>query len=233
MMLAEEAKQKEDFLMTISHEIRTPLNAVVGFSDVVVSIPNENFSKEELAEFNKIIKTNNNALTAMIEDILMFSRIESGRIQYMMNDFEASTIVSELNEEWRDLIPDSIEFKSLIFRNNAIVHNDKVRIKYIINQFMSNAVKFCKSGRILLYCQYHLNDDLIEYSVIDSGIGMTHEKQKAAFNLFWKDDEFTPGLGLGLSVAQQLADGMGIRITVDSKPGHGSKFSVIAKARLE
>ena len=62
---------------------------------------------------------------------------------------------------------------------------------------------------------------------------MTHEKQKAAFNLFWKDDEFTPGLGLGLSVAQQLADGMGIRITVDSKPGHGSKFSVIAKARLE
>lgn len=233
MMLAEEAKQKEDFLMTISHEIRTPLNAVVGFSDVVVSIPNENFSKEELAEFNKIIKTNNNALTAMIEDILMFSRIESGRIQYMMNDFEASTIVSELNEEWRDLIPDSIEFKSLIFRKNAIVHNDKVRIKYIINQFMSNAVKFCKSGRILLYCQYHLNDDLIEYSVIDSGIGMTHEKQKAAFNLFWKDDEFTPGLGLGLSVAQQLADGMGIRITVDSKPGHGSKFSVIAKARLE
>lgn len=233
MLLAEEAKQKEDFLMTISHEIRTPLNAVVGFSDVVVSIPNENFSKEELAEFNKIIKTNNNALTAMIEDILMFSRIESGRIQYMMDDFEASTIISELSEEWRDLIPANIEFKSLIFRKNAIVHNDKVRMKYIINQFMSNAVKFCKSGRILLYCQYHLNDDMIEYSVIDSGIGMTPDKQKAAFNLFWKDDEFTPGLGLGLSVAQQLADGMGIRITVDSKPGHGSKFSVIAKARLE
>jgi len=233
MQLAEEAKQKEDFLMTISHEIRTPLNAVVGFSDVVISLPPESFTQEEIVEFNQIIKTNNVALTTMIEDILMFSRIESGRIQYMKKDFEASEIVSELADEWRGLIPKDIDFNSLIFRKNAHICNDKIRLKYIINQFMSNAVKFCKSGRILLYCQYHLNEDTIEYSVIDSGVGMTLDKQKAAFNLFWKDDEFTPGLGLGLSVAQQLAEGMGVKITVDSKPGHGSKFSVIAKASLD
>ena len=146
MLLAEEAKQKEDFLTTISHEIRTPLNAVVGFSDVLVSMPADSFTEEEMAEYAKIIKANNTSLSAMIEDILMFSRIESGRIQYVKNEFDAGELVRELVHEWHDLVPEGVAFYDIPVLPGIIINNDRTRVKYILSQLMSNAVKFTKSG---------------------------------------------------------------------------------------
>lgn len=230
MRLAEEARQKEDFLTTISHEIRTPLNAVVGFSDLMVSMPEGSFSDAELAEYSKYIKTNNATLTTMIEDILMFSRIESGRIKYISEVFDVSQLLSEIQGEWAELIPDGIQLQMTNFVRFTYVNADRARVKYIINQYISNAVKFTKFGIILLGVSVHFNKNMVEFFVIDTGCGIPFEKQQLSFNLFWKDNEFIPGLGLGLNVAQKLADGMGLKLEVDSKEGMGSKFSVFAPA---
>ena len=233
LSLAEEARQKENFLATISHEIRTPLNAVVGFSDVMVSMPPESFTPEELAEYGKIIKANNNSLSHMIEEILMFSRIESGRIQYVKEEFDAADLLREVVAEWQELIPDGVEFHTLTFQPGVILNNDRTRVKYIITQLISNAVKFTQKGAIALGILYHLNTDVMEFFVSDTGCGIPLEKQQAAFGLFWKDDGFVPGLGLGLHVAQKLAEGMGLKLTVESKVGFGSRFTLVCDAHLK
>ena len=233
MELAEEAHQKEDFLMTISHEIRTPLNAVVGFSDVLVSMPPDAFTEEEMAEYAKIIKANNTSLSAMIEDILMFSRIESGRIQYVKNEFDASELVHELAYEWKDLVPDGVELHELAVLPGITINNDRTRVKYIMSQLMSNAAKFTKKGSILIGVDYHFNSERAELFVADTGCGLPKEKQQLAFGLFWKDDGFVPGLGLGLHVSKKLAEGMGLVLDVESQPGFGSKFSLYADAQMK
>ena len=233
MLLAEEAKQKEDFLTTISHEIRTPLNAVVGFSDVLVSMPADSFTPEEMEEYAKIIKANNTSLSAMIEDILMFSRIESGRIQYVKNEFDASELVRELAYEWKDLIPDGVKLHELSVVPGIIINNDRTRVKYVMSQLVSNAVKFTKKGIILIGVDYHFNSERAELFVADTGCGIPQEKQQLAFGLFWKDDGFIPGLGLGLHVAKKLAEGMDLNLDVESQPELGSKFSLYADAKMK
>lgn len=233
MNLAEEARQKEDFMTTISHEIRTPLNAVVGFSDVLVSMPQDSFSEEELREYDKIIKTNNASLTAMIENILMFSRIESGRIQYVKEEFSVPELIQEIAQEWRDIVPDGIVFETLAMRKDVYIYNDRQRIKYILGQLLSNAFKFTSSGSVAVGLHYSLNNDIATIFVTDSGCGLSKEKVDIVYDLFWKDDGFTPGLGLGLTVARKLADGMGVKLRFESKKGFGSNVALISNACLK
>ncbi len=233
MMLAEEAKQKEDFLTTISHEIRTPLNAVVGFSDVMISLPEDSFSEEELMQYNKIIKSNNASLSTMIEDILMFSRIESKRIKYIPEEIDVVSLLQEVASEWQDIMPDGVQLRTVFGRPGMYIHNDRSRVHYILTQMMSNAVKFTTHGTIVLGATYNLNHDTVEFFIEDTGVGIPKEKQELAFGLFWKDNAFIPGLGLGLHVAQKLAEGMNITLHVDSKVGVGSRFSIISEGYLK
>ena len=230
--LAEEAKHKEDFLMTISHEIRTPLNAVVGFSDVMISLPPEMLTQEELDEFSRNINENNAKLAAMIDDILMFSRIESGRLHFVNAEFNASELLQELYDDWHDKIPRGVTFTLYNLYDNIYIYSDRARVKYVLNQLVSNAVKFTTEGNILLSAIYHYKDKKIEFRVEDSGCGISQEKQTAVFNLFWKDNEFVPGLGLGLNVAHRLTEGMNAKLQVDSSEGLGSVFSFIIDATL-
>ena len=233
MQLAEEARQKEDFMTTISHEIRTPLNAVVGFSDVLVSLPQDSFSAEELMQYDKVIKTNNAALSAMIENILMFSRIESGRIQYVKDDFNVSDMFKEIESEWVDLVPDGITFETLAMRKDIYMNNDRMRVKYIIGQLLSNAFKFTKTGNVSMGLHYSLNKDVATLYVSDSGIGVPKDKLEAVYDLFWKDDGFTQGLGLGLTVSRKLAEGMGLKLNFESKEDFGSNVSLEGNAYLK
>jgi len=231
--LSEQAKQKEDFLMTISHEIRTPLNAVVGFSDVVISLPKEMLNQDELDEIGRYISENNTKLAAMIDDILMFSRIESGRLRYVNSEFTVSEIINELYNDWQDKVGKDTQFITTSYHNNIYIYGDKERVKYILNQLISNAIKFTEKGNIVLTANYHYKDSKVEFRVEDSGCGISEEKQTAVFNLFWKDNEFVPGLGLGLNVADKLAEGMNAQLQVDSKEGYGSVFSLIIDATIK
>ena len=162
----------------------------------------------------------------------MFSRIESGRIQYVKNDFDAVDLVKEIANDWQDLIPKNVTMHVLAVLPGIVVHNDRERVKYILNQMVSNAIKFTEQGVIAIGVAYHLNSDKAEFFVEDTGCGIPKEKQGVAFGLFWKDNGFIPGLGLGLNVASKLAEGMGLELGLESKVGFGSKFSVIADADI-
>ena len=162
----------------------------------------------------------------------MFSRIESGRIKYVNDDFDASALVKELAAEWEDIMPDDVQQNIVVFREGMTINNDRVRVKYILNQLMSNAVKFTEKGSIILGVVYHLDTDMVEFFVEDTGCGIPKEKQQSTFDLFWKENEFTQGLGLGLNVAQKLSEGMGLSMGVESKVGVGSKYSLYATGWL-
>lgn len=232
LRLAEEAQQKENFLTTISHEIRTPLNAVVGFSDVVASLPEGCLSEDELAEIADHISENNARLAGMIEDILMFSRIESGRLQYVNSEFYVSDLIDELQKDWTPRMRDGVNFIVTSFRHYIYVDSDRTRLKYILDHFISNAIKFTNEGTIVLSPVYHYNSNEVEIMVSDTGVGIPLEKQQAVFDLFWKDDEFVPGLGIGLNISRRLAEGLGCRIVLESKEGFGSRISIFVKAEL-
>lgn len=233
IQLAEEARQKENFLMTISHEIRTPLNAVVGFSDVLISLPPEMLSQDDLEELSRNINENNANLTAMIENILMFSRIESGRLRFIDSEFSVAGLIQELGNEWRNKVPRNISLTVSHINSNIYICADRERLKHILIQFLSNAVKYTQEGTISMTAFYHYKEKQVEIRVEDSGCGISVEKQKAVFDLFWKDNEFIPGLGLGLTIAHKLADGMGALLQVDSCEGFGSVFSLIMDASLK
>lgn len=232
MHMVEEANQKKEFLAAISQEIRIPLNAVVGFSDLLVSMPADAFTAEELADFAKAIKANNATLATMIEDILMFSRIESGRIKYVYEDFDAAGVVTELASEWTDILPDCIALHTFTYQRGIVVHNDRTRLKYMLNQFVSNAVKFTAKGAVTIGVTYHLNTDKVEFWVEDTGCGVPKENVDEMFDLFWKYDTFTQGLGLGLNLVKRMAEGMGLTMSVESKEGMGTKMAIFADARL-
>jgi signal transduction histidine kinase len=129
-------------------------------------------------------------------------------------------------------VPDGVELHVVSYQNGLIINNDSARVKYVMNQLVSNAVKFTKQGFIVIGIQFHLNTEQVEFYVYDTGCGIPKEKQQLAFGLFWKDDGFIPGLGLGLHVAQKLADGMGLTLAVESKPGFGSRFSLYSDTHI-
>ena len=229
MKLAEEAQRKETFLNTISHEIRTPLNAVVGFSDVLASSPLETFDRDELRLLTTTIKMNNMKLTSLIDDILMFSRLESGRMKFVMETITIKELMQQVSDMWRGNIPDGIDFSIHTSRPDLRVTADGQRAFYIVNQLIGNAIKFTNRGTISVDVACHYNDDEIEISVTDTGCGLARDKYGVAFDMFWKDNKFIPGLGLGLGLARRLADGMGGRLSVESREDDGSRFSLTLK----
>ncbi|MCQ2229543.1 MAG: HAMP domain-containing histidine kinase [Bacteroidales bacterium] len=230
--LAEEARQKEDFLKTISHEIRTPLNAVVGFSDILASEQVNELSEEEIIYLKNVIKENNDKLRSMIDDVLLFSRVESGSINYNIEDIELSEMIEEIGAEWSGKAPEGVRFIVMNYFKDLYIKSDKRRLRYIIDQMASNAIKFTKEGTIMIGYHYDFNAETATIIVEDTGCGLSKEKQKAVFDLFWKNDNFIPGLGLGLNIAQKLAKDMGANITLRSKEGQGSTFLITMKGEI-
>ena len=130
-------------------------------------------------------------------------------------------------------MPENVMLSVMTSRPGITIVNDRIRVKYILNQMMSNAIKFTQQGVVIIGVSYHLNSDKAEFFVGDTGCGLAKEKQPLAFGLFWKDNGFIPGLGLGLHVVKKMTEGMGLSVDVESKVGYGSKFSLYADGFLK
>lgn len=232
-ILAEEAQKKENFLKTISHEIRTPLNAVVGFSDVLINTPQEKLNEADVKYMKAAIDDNNEYLKKTLEEVLMFSRVESLAVRFINEDLNLNEIMMELYEEWSDKMPAGVALYSNYHRDDIYIYADHSRVKFILNELMSNAVKFTQKGFIQLGTIYNYITDEVTISISDSGCGISKEKQMVMFDLFWKDDNFTRGLGLGLNISQKLANGMNATIKVNSGVGRGSVFYMILPAQIK
>ena len=218
---AEEASRLKDvFLANMSHEIRTPLNSIVGFSSLLA----ETEDPSEQAEYSEIIQNNTELLLQLINDILDLSKIEAGTMEFVYKDADMHALFSELEKTTRWRMKDSdVE---IIFEDSPqglVLKIDPNRFMQVVNNFMTNAIKFTRHGSIRFGYRQRENGDWYFY-LTDTGEGIPSEKVHAVFDRFVKLDAFKQGTGLGLSICKSIIDRFGGEIGVDSQFGVGSTF---------
>ena len=217
---AEEANRlKTAFLANMSHEIRTPLNAIVGFSNLIAQTRNP----EEIAEFCKIIETNNELLLQLINDILDLSKIEAGSVELKYEEFDLSAYFNGMAASMRQRIKNpNVRLIAINPHTVCCVRLDKNRIAQILTNYVTNAIKYTPKGYIEM--GYESSPKGIRFYVRDSGIGISNEKKSKVFMRFEKLDEFAQGTGLGLSICKAIAESMGGSVGFESEYGQGSYF---------
>jgi len=222
-------RSKSMFLATMSHEIRTPLNGVIGMTDIIAQT---NLTEQQI-EYLNIIRLSGQNLLSIINDILDFSKIESG--QLILEQIPVK--ISELTEEMTMVFKFKTQEKKIELSADidpkvpSIIIGDSVRIKQIVINFISNAIKFTDRGSIKIRVSMvsEINDELeIKFEVIDTGIGISEEGKKNLFKAFSQSDISTfrkfGGTGLGLSISKNLVGMMNGEIGVESEEGKGSNF---------
>lgn len=224
-LLAEKAELKQSFLANMSHEIRTPLNAIVGFSNILAL--DDGVSPEERLEYIGSINKNSDLLLKLINDILELSRIESGYMSFEYEKCFVSELVDSIYMTHQMLISEQLEFIKELDAVQVEVMIDKGRLTQVITNFLNNASKFTKTGYIKLGYRYLSESDRVAIYVEDTGRGIELSEQKMIFSRFYKQDEFSQGAGLGLSICQVIVEKLRGKIELWSEPGKGSRFTVV------
>jgi Signal transduction histidine kinase len=228
---AEESDRlKTAFLQNMSHEIRTPMNAIMGFSYL---LPNNFDNKAKLKNFTNIINQRCNDLLDIINDILDISKIESGQLPINLEETDLNEVLAELSAFFKEyqkrLNKQHIKLilESFSISEDNIILTDKVKLKQIFINLISNALKFTEEGKIECGCKFDKNHDLLFY-VSDTGIGIPSNKHQFIFERFTQlqnTKKSIGGTGLGLPIVKALVNLLGGEIFLESQPGAGSTFS--------
>ena len=222
---------KSEFLANMSHELRTPLNSVILLSSLLSKNNKENLSQSDIQKAN-VINESGNELLRLINDILDLSKIESGKMELIVDKIESKNLIKHYDEVFSHTAKDrNIKFH-VIDDINGTFYNDKDRLGQIIRNLVSNAFKFTKDGSVTLKLSSTRDINLpIRISVIDTGLGIPKEKQELIFKAFTQADGSTSrqfgGTGLGLSISKELAHLMQGEIQLESVEGEGATFSIL------
>jgi len=225
---AEESDRlKTAFLHNVSHEIRTPMNAIIGFSTLL----NEpGITKSDSEQFTEIIIQSGNQLLSIINDIVDLASIESGQVKINIKPVNLNSILRELSEQFsykEKMHNVTLSLETPLNDKEADILTDKTKLLQIISNLINNAFKFTKEGRIDF--GYTLKDNLLEFFVKDTGIGISPEHQEKIFDRFYQVDSAVSrkysGTGLGLSICKAYIELMGGVIHVDSRPDEGTIFT--------
>lgn len=218
---AEESNRlKSAFLANISHEIRTPLNAIVGFSDLLMTVDDP----AEQEEFRRTIQKNNTLLLQLFSDIIDLSKIDAGSFEYMPKPVCLYQFCAMMVQKMRNKVPEGVELQ--IDEDSPLdawFSADSGYLNQVVTNFMSNAIKFTHRGTITVGYRIDARQQL-EMFVEDTGIGISIENQEAVFDRFMKVDSFVQGTGLGLPLCKSIIEKMGGHIGVISELGKGSRF---------
>lgn len=227
------SRMKSEFIANINHEIRTPMNAIIGYAEMLISADLGQREKR----FVNIIHKSSLTLVSIFNDIMELSRIDSGRLQIMFSSVRLQSIINDVEELFKELAFE----KELRFRCRIAPHIPKVlildglRLKQILQNLVSNAIKFTAIGYVELIVDggpslTHAGCVDLRFKVEDSGIGIPAVDQEKIFELFQQREDTVSrqygGIGLGLTLCSRLVVMMGGRIELVSKEGSGTRFTV-------
>ncbi len=226
------SEAKSSFLSNMSHEIRTPINAVLGMNEMILRESED----EDILAYSQSIRTAGSTLLGIVNDILDFSKIEAGKMEIVPVDYDLSSVINDLV----NMVRSRADEKGLILRPEfdqelpRRLHGDDVRIKQVITNILTNAVKYTEKGSVTFRISFEKiaeepDSVMILVSVEDTGIGIKPEDMKKLFSEFERIEEErnrnVEGTGLGMTITKRLLEMMGSSLKVESEYGKGSKFS--------
>lgn len=227
----EGSKAKTEFLSTMSHEIRTPMNAIIGMTNLLA----KDNPREDQLEQLEILDFSAKTLLSLINDVLDFSKIESGKIEFEDLDFDLPYLLKGIIESFRfNTQKKGISLKLEIGDDVPdVLLGDSARLTQILNNLVSNAVKFTDEGEVKISVEKKGREDekvRLQFVVSDTGVGISEDKQEKIFESFTQERTDTSrifgGTGLGLTISKKLVDLQGGRISLESTKGEGSTFYV-------
>lgn len=231
------SQTKEQFLANMSHEIRTPMNAIVGFTEQILQMDLQQQSREQL----QIVKKSADHLLRLINDILDYSKLEAGKLTLESHPFD----IVEVIQQTYQLYKPSADLKNIALKTsgnileNPVLIGDSFRLRQIIYNLISNAIKFTNEGEVEMITTYtdeHNNCVNLHVEVRDTGIGIPEEKLNTIFDEFTQAESSTArsfgGTGLGLAIVHKLVEIHDGIITVNNKPDAGTSFHVIIPYRI-
>ncbi len=230
-------RAKTVFISNMSHEIRTPINAVLGMDEMIL----REATDDNIRSYAYNIKSAGKMLLSIINDILDYSKIESGKMEIIPVEYQLSTLIHDIN----NLISVKIKEKDLVFHLDidsklpSTLFGDEIRIKQVLINLLTNAVKYTEKGNVTLHisCEHTDTEHINLYvKVQDTGIGMKKEDMKNLFTRFQRLDEkqnrHIEGTGLGMGIVVALLEQMNSKLEVDSVYGQGSTFSFILPQKV-
>lgn len=226
-------KYKSEFLANMSHELRTPLNSILLLSRLMAENSDDNLNEDQI-ESAKVIQSSGTSLLTLIDEILDLAKIESGKMSLEYEEVALDNVLRDLKNLMGPVAQNKgIEFNINIENDLAkTIETDRLRLDQVLRNLLSNAMKFTKEGSVALNIkQDPKNEDLIIFSVKDTGIGIPQEKQMVIFEAFQQADGSTQrkfgGTGLGLSISREIAKLLGGELVLESEVNEGSEFSLI------
>jgi signal transduction histidine kinase/CheY-like chemotaxis protein len=226
---AEQAnKAKSTFLANMSHELRTPLNAIIGFTRIVKKKADGALPEKQIENLDKVLISSEHLL-GLINTVLDIAKIEAGRMDVVPSKFNLSTLTDQCATLATPLLKPNVTLKKQADETLGLIFSDQDKIKQILLNLLSNAAKFTHAGSILLSVQ-KIDDENVDISVTDSGIGISAEALGRIFEEFQQADTSTTreygGTGLGLAISRNLTRLLGGDLTAASELGKGSTFTL-------
>jgi signal transduction histidine kinase len=221
---------KSEFLANMSHEFRTPLNAILGYTAMLLGGVNGELTAAQRRNLSRV-DSNGKHLLAIINDILDIARIEAGKMPVHIGEVDLTELVREVTAEIDPLIPrPRIEVRTILETQMPRMQSDRAKVKQITLNLITNAIKFTPKGSVTIATAYDRASKTVLVSVADTGIGNDSKDQEAIFDLFRQVDNSPTraygGAGLGLAICRRLASVLAGEISLKSKVGAGSTFTL-------
>ena len=223
------SEAKSDFLAKISHELRTPLNAIIGYSEILMEDARDDGLDAFVDDLDKIHSSGTHLLT-LINDLLDISKIEAGKMDLHLEEFNLKDLVSLIEATTKPLLEkNSNKFVVKIDKSIGTMKGDETKLKQVLLNMISNSSKFTKEGTVSLKISEEAKN-MVKFALSDTGIGMTEDQLNNVFEEFTQAETSTSknygGTGLGLPICKKITELMGGNIDVQSKIGKGTTFSI-------